>query len=443
MENWQISTSRVLSEDRLKKLKEQLDSLEGKCSKPLALSNRPDIRAVDHDNIQGALTSTRPSWMSSWPVPVEKEIPKTDLLHSSESNSGISTTVVDVCVGSGVRHQHHLDPRSPARILSLKAFNPNASLAETGMHARGSGEYVRENENQGAWMDQGRERTACETSMVKSREITEGGSGRILETVLQLNTMITENRAELDASSLLSAKIVTLPRETAGLDELSCRSLGIKDQITMMFQSHDRRGEGVRGGSLASMAGSDFEYLNDVIGRGRSEEVDDKEELDGQTEDHCIEREGEPTRLLDTRFETPHHWSDTFAPHNSDREVLAGIQSATTGDEDPFLSRLRDRLQALDQMNKQLLHPDLKPDRLDEYSETPIQQQPASLYSHLAAPSVNSTTVEKEAASRGVETENILRVQIVLDADYDILVPKSKGLQVCKRPLSNTPLDIF
>lgn len=197
MENWQISTSRVLSEDRLKRLKEQLDSLEGKCSKPLGLSNRRDIRVVDHGNIQGALTATRPSWMSSWPVPVEKEIPKTDFLPSSESTSGISTTVVDVCVGSGVRHQHHLDPRSPARILSLKAFNPNASLAETGMHARGSGgEYMRDNANQGAWMDQGRERTACETSMVKSREeITEGGSGRILETVLQLNTMITENRA--------------------------------------------------------------------------------------------------------------------------------------------------------------------------------------------------------------------------------------------------------
>ena len=32
-------------------------------------------------------------------------------------------------------------------------------------------------------MDQGRERTACETSMVKSRgELTEGGSGRILKT---------------------------------------------------------------------------------------------------------------------------------------------------------------------------------------------------------------------------------------------------------------------
>jgi len=143
--------------------------------------------------------------------------------------------------------------------------------------------------------------------------------------------------------------------------------------------------------------------------------------------------------LLDTRFETPNHWSDTFAPPNSDRQVLGGIQSlsATTGDEDPFLSRLRDRLEALDQMNKQLLHPDLNPDRLDEYSEPPIQQQPASLYSHVAAPS------EKETDSRGVETENILRIQMVLDADYDILVPKSKGLQVCKRPLSNTPLDIF
>ena len=44
------------------------------------------------------------------------------------------------------------------------------------------------------------------------------------------------------------------------------------------------------------------------------EEVDDKEELDYQTEDHCIEREGEPTRLLDTRLETPYNWSDTFAP---------------------------------------------------------------------------------------------------------------------------------
>ena len=122
--------------------------------------------------------------------------------------------------------------------------------------------------------------------------------------------------------------------------------------------------------------------------------------------------------------------------------MLGGIQSATTGGQDPFLSRLRDRLQALGQMNKQLLHRDLKPDTLDEYSETPIQQQPASLYSHVAAPSVNSTTVEKETVSRSVETENILRIQMVLDADYDILVPKNKGIQVCNRSLSNTPLDI-
>ena len=224
-----LVTTRVLSEDRLKRLKEPLDSLEGKCSKTLALSNRPDVRVVDHGNIQGALTATRSSWRSSWSVPVEKEIPKTDAVPSSESNPGISTTVVDV----SVRHQHHLDPRSPVRILSMKVFNPNVSLTETGRHSRGTGEDVRDNENQGAWTDQARELTVCETSMVKSREeITEGVSGLILETVLQLNTMITENRTESCAFSLLSAKIVTLPRETDVLDELSCRSLGIKDQIT-------------------------------------------------------------------------------------------------------------------------------------------------------------------------------------------------------------------
>ena len=92
-------------------------------------------------------TPTRQS--ASLPGSVEErsaeEIPRTDLLPSAESTSGISTAAGNASISSGTRDQHPLDP-SPSRILS-----------KTGMHSK-------DNEHQGAWMDQGRELPAPETS---------------------------------------------------------------------------------------------------------------------------------------------------------------------------------------------------------------------------------------------------------------------------------------
>jgi hypothetical protein len=87
--------------------------------------------------------------LASLPGSVEEmsaeEITKTDLLPLAESNSGISTAAGDASISSGMRHQDPLD-LSPTRILP-----------ETGMHSK-------DNEHQGAWMDQRRELPARETS---------------------------------------------------------------------------------------------------------------------------------------------------------------------------------------------------------------------------------------------------------------------------------------
>ena len=70
------------------------------------------------------------------------EIPRTDMLPSSESTSGISTAAGDASISSGMRH---LDP------------SPFRKFPETGMHSK-------DNEHQGALMDQRRELPARETS---------------------------------------------------------------------------------------------------------------------------------------------------------------------------------------------------------------------------------------------------------------------------------------
>jgi hypothetical protein len=74
-----------------------------------------------------------------------EEITKTDLLPLAESNAGISSAAGDASISSGMRHQDPLD-LSPTRILP-----------ETEMHSK-------DNEHQGAWMDQSRELPARETS---------------------------------------------------------------------------------------------------------------------------------------------------------------------------------------------------------------------------------------------------------------------------------------
>jgi hypothetical protein len=258
-------------QDRLLSLEAKLDALDYRTtpSKALALSSRPSLRSVSSIGV-GALDSVpdRPSWMASWPVPKPAS-------SSSPPHAGDNVRV-------------EVDPRSPARILTLKPFSPQQS----GDWAHGDGGQPEEQAN--------------------------GAPGAI-----------SNGHVRSEASSIMEQ--ISAVFENGRNDE---------DDFVGNGDSDQGGGGGAVPASLVppslssqsnSIAASDLDYINNTMGPRKQPNLDLSQ--DGITD-----------------------WDAVSIDAGAGKEL--GAPTPALGLEDPFLSRLRDRLEALDEMNQRLTSKD-------------------------------------------------------------------------------------
>jgi hypothetical protein len=251
--------------DRLSSLEARLEELDHRRdtpSKALALSSRPDFRSVAGPVFRDAeQTMERPGWMASWPVPKPA--------HSSPDAD----------------QRRMADPRSPARILTLKALDP----LQSSDHAKGAASGD---------MNGNLAMTSAKingSDAPESTSVMQSGSS-IAE---QINTVFENSReqgAEVDMAAQGNGAAAATP-------------------VPPSLSSHS-----------ISIAGSDLDYIN-AAGPRTEANLDVSE---GAKEDwEAVSKDGGAGKGL-------------------------GAPTPSLGLDDPFLVRLKDRLEALDEMNQRL-----------------------------------------------------------------------------------------
>lgn len=252
--------------DRLSSLEARLEELDHRRdtpSKALALSSRPDFRSVAGPVFRDAEhTMERPGWMASWPVPKPA--------HSSPDAD----------------QRRMADPRSPARILTLKALDP-----------LGSSDHV----NGGASQDMNDNLAIAianrnGSGVPNSRSVMQSGRS-IAE---QINTVFENNNKEQGAEVDLAAQGNGAAAAAPAPPSLSSHSI--------------------------SIAGSDLDYINSAGPRT------------------------EPN--LDVSQGAKGDWEAVSIDGGAGKSL--GAPTPSLGLDDPFLVRLKDRLEALDETNQRL-----------------------------------------------------------------------------------------